>query len=160
MRIAKFSSLLLAAVVLGGCANPKAVDLSPPNSVEIDGLKVTIKVPKRSFVTGEQFRVLITACNTTRHPIRIPAAGGAPVYVRIWRHTGLSWEEVKRYPEAATTIMTPWTLPAGQKWTRIMNLTVEPDWPTGELLRVTAELNGREDASPALTVEVTPPERS
>jgi len=160
MGITKFLLLPLTAFVLGGCGSHEPVDVSPPNSVEIDGLKVTIKVPKRSFVTGERFQVLITADNTTRHPIRIPAASGAPVYVRIWRHTGLSWEEVKRYPEAATTIMTPWTLQPHQQWTRIMNLTVEPDWPTDELLRITAELNGREDASPALTVEVSPPEPS
>ena len=66
----------------------------------------------------------------------------------------MHWEEVKRYPQAETTTMNPWTLEANSHRTFEMQLTVQPDWPTGEPLRMTAELNGRKDVSPSLTLTV------
>ena len=152
-----FPLLLAATVALAGCEGQKVAP-RPANSVEINGLAVTIDVPNRSFTVGEQFKVTVTAHNTTKQPMRIPAGSGAPVYVRLWRYTGLAWEEVKRYPESAVMIMRPWSLAPGQKRTFAMQLAVEPDWPTGEVLRITAELNGRAEVAPGVTVEVSQPE--
>ena len=38
-----------------------------------------------------------------------------------------------------------------------MGLTIEPDWPTGETLRITAEINGLENISPELGLTVSLP---
>lgn len=151
------ANLLLALLVVAGAGGCASVGPQPiGNTVEIDGLAVTVEVPKRQLQVGQQFRVLVTVENRTKEAMRIPAASGAPYYIRIWRHTGLAWEEVKRYPEAVTMIMSPWTLEGKSTRTFAPILTVAPDWPTNELLRITAELNGREQASPGVNVEVLP----
>lgn len=140
-------------VIFLGCGQQN-LSVHPANTVKTDGLEVSLDVPKRNFKPGETFRVKLTARNTTKDPMRILATTGAPVYVRIWRHTGLGWEEVKRYPRAATMVMSPWTLEPHSVRSFVMQLTVEPDWPTAEALRITAELNGRREAAPGVTIEV------
>lgn len=159
MRIAAACVLLLTTAMLVGCANASRVDLRPINTVEVDGLSVSVEIPKRNFNTGETFVATVTAENRTKMPIEIIARTGAPVYLRLWRHTGLTWQEVKRYPEAATMVMSPWTLAPGDRRVFVRQLLVEPDWPTAELLRLTAELNGRDEVAPALVIEIHPSAR-
>ena len=156
MSIAKLSVAAAIVAIAAGCG-PQKIDATPVNTVEVDGLSVSLELPDRQFRTGQQARAVVVARNLTDRPIPIDARTGAPVYIRILRFTGISWEDVKRYPEAATMVMSPWTLDAGAQRTFVMNLTVEPDWPTGEIIRITAGLNGREEASPGLAVEVMPP---
>lgn len=157
MRIAKLLLLLLGGVaVLVGCQRQE-IDTKPTNTVEIDGLAVSLDIPHQFLVVGEQFELTVTAHNMTRRPMRIDAETGALVYVRIFRHTGLVWEEVKRYPATAAMIMSPWTLQRTTRRDFVMQMTVEPDWPVGEPLRITAELDGRPDVSPEVIVEVGPP---
>ena len=157
MRISA-ACLLLTTAMLVGCAGSGA-DLRPVNTVEVDGLSVSVEILKRDFNIGETFVATVTAENRTKMPIEIIARTGAPVYMRLWRHTGLTWQEVKRYPEAATMVMSPWTLAPGDRRVFARQLVVEPDWPTAELLRLTAELNGRDEVAPALVIEVHPSAR-
>lgn len=146
---------VIGMTVMGGCAREE-IDIRPINTAEIDGLAVSLEAPKRTFDPGETFTVTVIAQNRTERAMRIVATSGALVYVRIWRHTGLGWEEVKRYPQAATTALTPWTLKSNSARGFALQLTAQPDWPTGEPLRLTGELNGRAEASPGVTIEVAP----
>jgi len=158
MRLVTIFLLSFAAGVPVGCGNAGQIDAGPSNTVRADGLAVTVEIPSRQFAVGDSFDVVVTAVNTTNRPIRIVAGSGAPVYVSILRYTGLYWQEVKRYPRAATMVMNPWTLRRRSSRRFVMPLTVEPDWPTGEILSIMAELNGRPDAAPRLTFEVVQPE--
>ena len=154
MRTAGTLLLVLALTVLPGC--PKTEPPVDPtyNIADAGGLEVGIKLPKTSFVVGEKFNVVVTAKNISDAPITIDAASGSPVYVRIHRYTGMAWEEVKRYPQAATMLMRPWTLRAGDQRSWTLLIPVEPDWPTAEGLRITSELNGRPEVSPVVSIEV------
>ncbi len=160
-RIVVWLLVIFLGVVAGaGCNGSPVGTARPGQTVEMDGLEISLEVPKRNLVGGERFNVLITARNKTDEPMEISARSGAPVFVRVFRYTGLTWREVKHYPQAAIMVMSPWTLPARGQRTFAMNLTVEPDWPTGELLRITGELNGRDEVSPGVTVHVSLPARS
>ena len=149
---ALFLGLCLAANLVG-CAVPGP---EATNTVRAaDGLAVSIETAKRAFVAGERLNVLVTAKNHGGAKT-IGAVSGAPAYVRLLQHVGIGWEEVRRYPETEMMVISPWQLEAGQKRQFILPLTVEPDWPVGELLRLTAELNGRPDVAPGVVIEVLP----
>lgn len=110
-----------------------------------DGLVVTAGVPQRNYVRGDTVTVAVTARNTSGRYLAIPADSGAPVYATLWRRTAVGWEQVKRYPQTAVMVAAPWKLRGGKTYKCALNLPVEPDWPTGEPLKLTVELNGRDD---------------
>ena len=147
---------VLAALCFAGCAPSasKTAGIVYSSTAAGDGLTVTLTLPRTVFVVGDRVTATITATNTTRRPIDIPADTGALVYVRIFRYMPVGWEEVKRYPQTATMVMSPWKLPPKAQRTFNLNLTVEPDWPAKEPLRMTAELNGRPKVTPVLIVRV------
>jgi len=147
--------LVICAALAAGCDSHEVAGPTLEVSVaDENGLVVGIELPKRHFVPGEHLAVRVTAQNTTDEPMTIFARTGAPVYVSIWRNTGLGWDEVERYPKAAAMVMSPWELPAGQTRTFTLRLRVEPDWPTGEPLRIAAQLNGRERITPGIIITV------
>jgi len=154
--------MLLGGVALAsGCARQE-MQTGPAglvDTVERDGLAVTIESSQPTVRAGEELRLVVTVRNTTRRAVRIDARSGAPVYLRLWRNAGLYWNQVKRYPEAATMILSPWSLPARQQRQFVLALPVEPDWPTGESLKITAEINGRPELEPSVRVIVHPPIR-
>jgi len=150
--------LLLSLLPAVGCGRRQRVDAAPRTVAQAGALKVAITLPKRVFVTGEHFLVTVTAENVSSKPLRIISRTGAPVYVRLWRLAGVNdWQEIKYYPQTATMLMTPWTIKGKSSRRFVIPLTVEPDWPTGEILSMTAEVNGRDDVTPRLTLEVSPP---
>jgi len=100
--------------------------------------------------------VTVEARNVTDRPIRIVAPTRARCVVRLWRHIRFTWEEVKEYPPSAMRLRTPWTLPPGGSRTFRQTIPVEPDWPTGLALRMTAELNGTTRPVAVLTVKIEP----
>ena len=158
MRIALLS-LVLPALLAAGCVQKADVEELAMNVAEAGGLKVQVQLPGRQFQTGEKLRVTVTATNTTKEPIHVVAPSGAPVLVRITRHTALSAEEVKYYPQSATTNIHSWSLPAKQSRKFVLMVPVEPDWPVGEVLHVSAELNGLPKLSPSVYVVVAPPRK-
>lgn len=121
-----------------------------------DGLALTLDLPAETFRTGETFQARIVARNTTDKDIDIQARSAAPVYLHVNAHDGVSWKRVETYPQAAAMVLSDWPLPAGQERTFTRTLRVEPSWPTGKLLRLQAELNGRDDVNPFVTIEVLP----
>jgi len=145
--------VLVAALALSGCADRAGIEVGKA-TVESAGLSVGLEIPTSSFVVGESFEIAVTAENKTLKPITIRPDSGARVYVRVWRNTGITWRQVKRYPPTAVVVMRSWQLPPGGRRRFAMELTVEPDWPTGEPLKLTAELNGRDDAAPAAIILV------
>ena len=154
MRTHLLGQALLVTLMLIGC-NGAEVPFGS-DSAEATGLTVRIEAPKTTFLTGEEFKAVVVARNTTHKPMRIDATTGAPVYLRIWRHTGLGWEQVKRYPQVATMVMNPWTLEPRSERRFELHLVVEPDWPTNEALLLTAELNGRGDVVPSIFIGIVP----
>lgn len=152
-------ALLFLAVSLGAVAGcPLGRDLPFQQGIDQnqtkDGLRVELRVPRRSLVRGETVPVTVVARNLTKNEIVIPAETGALVYVTLWRRTEAGWEQVKRYPETAAQVLSHWRLAPKSSQNFPLNLRVAPDWPTGEPLRMTAELNGRKNVSPSLTVNV------
>ncbi|MDY6913889.1 MAG: hypothetical protein SVT52_05480 [Planctomycetota bacterium] len=159
VNIFLMSSLLAAAA---GCQPGGSVDVRAIKEVVADGLSVRIEIPKRDFTVGDEFIVKLTARNTTSRPIKIDARTGTPVYVRLRRHTGVGWEEIKTYPQADVMAVNPWTLKARAERNFLVRLKVEPDWPTGEVLELTGELNSRPEAAPGVTITarlLPPPEK-
>lgn len=151
------SLLLLAAC---GCAKKPVIEgLAPVNALEADGLRVQIELPRRELTTGETLPVTVTVTNTTGQPIRIDSPTGAPVIIRVRRHTSLYSEEVKRYPQSATANILSWVRPARQSRTFVLMVPVEPDWPVEEILHVSAELNGYAKVAPGIAVTVHAPKK-
>lgn len=110
-----------------------------------DGLVVTASIPRRSYVRGDTVDIHIDVRNTSGRAIAIPADSGALVYATLWRRTTIGFEQVKRYPQTAVMVAAPWNLRSGKSYKCTLRLPVEPDWPTSEPLKLTVELNGRDD---------------
>jgi len=150
----------LLALALTGCA--KEETFGPPQSmVRADGLEVTLNIPQRTYYVCDSLTLTVNALNTTDEPIEIPADTAARILVKIYHYQGTGWQEVKRYPEAAAMIMSHWTIaPHAAAGPFTLTLPVEPDWPTNEILHLTAELTGRPDAAPGIAITVHKPGES
>jgi len=152
--------LIAATALTAGCARkPPAPATSGPrfDSVRKGDLSIRLEINKDTLAPGESFVVTVKALNTGSEPIHLTADTGAKAYVQIYHNTGLGWEHVATYPQAATQVVTPWTLQPGVQWVQHMTLTVSPDWPQNEPLRVVAHLNGAPNIRPMLLIEVQPP---
>ena len=157
----------LAAGLLASCRAPQETTAPMPTTALVaaplrgakDGLTIALEMPGRRFTVGQSFNVRLIAHNAGNRTIRIPAGPGAPMKVRIWRHTDMGWDEIKIYPRAAQLTTVPWQLAPGAKRSFPMLLTVEPDWPTHDTLALVAELNGRPDLQARRTIMITTPGR-
>jgi len=145
---------LISLLAATGCPPPPA----EPEGIAVQkvagGLALELRLPRRSFVRGEIIPVTIIARNLTEEDMLIKAESGALVYLTLWRHTSLAWEQLKRFPETAVMVASPWTLKAEGAYEYTMNLEVTPDWPTAEPLKISAHLNGRGELQPAGLIEV------
>jgi hypothetical protein len=150
---------LTLSAALAGCPRGGPADGTGARAVG-DGLAVELHAEPNVVLPGERLHVVLTAENVSPRPLRIQAPSGSPYFLRLWRHTGVDWEHLKRYPQADVQMLTPWTLPAGASRRFDVSLPVEPDWPRGEALRLTGEVNGREDVRAALTIRVLPERRA
>ena len=159
MRIAFLSMVFPAVLAAAGCARSELDTDTASNFVQSGGLKVQIQLPGRYIKAGDNLRVAVTATNTTGKPISIHSPTGAPVMVRIFRHTMLAREQVQLYPRSTTSNILSWTLPARQSRTFVLVVPVEPDWPVGEILHVSAELNGYGELAPAVAIVVQAPKK-
>lgn len=145
----------MLALAQAGCSTPPVeFGPDPGNTLQSDGLIVHVSVPRRYFTVGQHVKVTITAVNTTRRPVRLSANSSALAMVRLFRHTGIHWELVRQYPQSAAMLTSPWQLEGGSRRVFVLTLLVEPDWPRNEPLRLTGELNGRDDLSPSMMIRV------
>ena len=148
-----------AALVVGvGCMgqSKQAARELPRHTVVSQGLGLTLVLPNRQFTTGQTIQARVIAENLTSQPITINSPTGALVVMRLLRHTGLFWQDVRSFPESTTMVLTTWTLRGGQQREFIVSLRVEPNWPTQEVLRLTAELNGRNEQQTGLDIVINP----
>jgi len=157
MRTFTLACLMLSTAFLGGCP-PKSAQPAPGevfSQAAHDGLSLELRVPREHLLRGEVVAVTVTARNLTRSDMVIPARSGALVYLTLWHKTFAGWEEVMRYPETDAQVLSPWRLAARAAHTfPPLELRVGPDWPSGEPLRITAELNGRPEPRAAGIVRV------
>ncbi len=159
MRSVSLSIMLAAATTLSGCLWGKLPprDHRQHNVAVANGLSVTLDIPNWEFTQGETFTATVTVKNLSYSPTTIKASTGAPVFIRLLRYTRLGWEEVLRYPRGEIMFMNHWTLGAREKKTFSLQLTVEPDWPIGDVVRMVAEVNGRAEPAPSIIIRVYAP---
>jgi hypothetical protein len=154
--------MLLAAAMLPGCARDKsyvdggsiAADLQ--DIAVVGDLSVEMRLVKRSYLPGQNLTVQLTARNTGSEPMTIEAPSGAKVFVQIERYINAHWARVNRYPEAAVMALHTWTLPPNSQKQWTVPLTVEPDWPVAEPLKVKAWINGLPNIAPSVQIRVLP----
>jgi len=152
MRIYCIGVAALATLAVSGCSR-KQVHYGPYTAVSGD-LALLMKLDRTVFFRGQTVDVEVVARNLSDQPMRIDARSGAPVYLRLWRFDGVGWELVKRYPKLTTMVMNPWVLPPRGERRFRLKVPVEPDWPVGCRVRLTAELNGREGVMASATVVI------
>ena len=159
-------SIFLTGLVFSGCSPsgppcpPRTAPSRPPDTTATASsgdLALSIQLPKTTFRPGEKFRLKITAFNRAADGLRIRGEDGSAYYVHLCRHDGVAWKRVKTYPRASPAMMNEWVIPPAGARNFIAELIVEPDWPTHENLRLEVNINGREDVSPYLHIEVTGP---
>ena len=154
--------LLAVALAAGGCQPPPAPQPTTRSAPGIvwraakAGLAVEVVVPETGYARGDVIPVAVTARNTTAEEMTVTASTRAKVLVSILQSTPIGWEEIGRYPGAAATVLTTWTLAPGQTFTHTMNVPVTADWPTDEPLKLEAWLDGRPDVRPGGIIRVYP----
>ncbi len=120
----------------------------------VDGLSVALDAPQRELVRGQALSVTVTAKNVSKKVIEIVAGNGAPVQVSVARRTAAGLEVVKTFPENVAQVAMKWSLAPGAERKFPLTLPMSLDLPTGEPLRLTAQLNGRPDVAPGGWVEI------
>ncbi len=152
--------IVAAGWLLVGCSTPEPSSVQAPTldtttaTASADGLQLTIHLPKATFAPGDKFPVKIVATNKTPRGIRIKAGTGAPYYIYLLQYKNAGWKQIKTYPSAAAIVTREWVISPHKTRTFAPVLTVEPDWPMYENLRLGVNLNGREDVAPFLNIEV------
>ncbi|MFW6133292.1 MAG: hypothetical protein ACOC8F_05290 [Planctomycetota bacterium] len=156
--------LSLAAAVLGGCT------LGPTYAVDeragfdavtvADSLAIGIDVPEWTLRPGDSFAVTVAVENRGGPVVEIDAFGDNKCYVGVARHTARGWEQIERYPGTGPELLKTWTLEPGQVTREARTLKVGPAWPSNEVLRIRAWLNGREDVHVTEFVKVAPRSQS
>lgn len=157
MKAAPILPFVLIALFVGGCMAPKPQPINPNEARAISkDLQVTIALPSRSFVIGQTMKVTVTARNNGENPIHIESRSSNLVTIQVFQKELQGWQQVKHYPQAGLTVLSPWALAPGQERTWQLNLPIEPDWPTGAPVRIKALLNGADRPSPEINVRISP----
>jgi hypothetical protein len=144
MRSLTLTLLAATLAAVPGCPKPQEFPHGIESQATANGLTLELTVPRREFVRGETLPVTVVAHNRSGKEMTINAGSGALVYVSVFHRTPAGWELVKRYPQTAAPLASPWRLARGGSSAPLrLDLPVEPDWPTGEPLKLLAELNGR-----------------
>jgi hypothetical protein len=155
MKTLMTATIVLSLLVLGGCPSEQMDQASGlTNTATKDGLSVRLELPMRNLYWGQSVTATVVATNTSGRAITVQRPTQAPVLVKVWRHTVAGLEEVKRLPAASVMVAGTWKLEPGASRTFTLELPVERDWPTGEPLRITAELNGRPDVMAGGVIQV------
>ncbi|NQU76345.1 MAG: hypothetical protein HQ546_08555 [Planctomycetes bacterium] len=168
MKVKTHTILLIivaAGLVPPGCGwrnwfsrSPSQTQLSTGKAIGGD-LSTTVMVDRRIARIGDKLDISLMAENTSSDPIPVEADTTAPMLVTVWRYNMANgWQRAKVYPEVSITQRSAWVLQRHEKRKFFMTVPVEPDWPTLELLRITAELNGRPDVRPFVLIEISPQE--
>jgi hypothetical protein len=148
------TACVILPLLLVGCQPVKVV--TDGSFVSNDSIELGLAVARRTFGIGDAFDVTVRARNISKQPITIRARSGAPVYLHVNRFSAMGEDEFKTFPEAATMVMSAWTIQPGEERTFVLTLTVEADWPRNETLKLIAELNGYPGLMPFTTIRILP----
>lgn len=153
------AALLPALLAVIGCAqkpmaSPPAGQLS--NHVTSGDLSARLVVDKPVAVVDNSFQVWLSVTNMGKTPVPVLADSTAPMIVTLWRYTPTGWERFREFPQSAVRRSVSWQLHPGQTRDFHMTVPVTPDWPMTDLLKLTAEMNGRPEAQPAVLVRAIP----
>ncbi len=150
----------LTAAMFAGCApeSPEPAGLDFTTAYHADGLMVGIHVPDRTLRPGETFDVTVIAHNQTDAPLPIESFGSDRIHLSVSRYTARGWEIIERHPPAYAEILDVWEIPPHAALQAEGSLLVSTEWPSGELLRIKAWVNGLPEASVAEFVRVAPRE--
>ncbi|MBS3735312.1 MAG: hypothetical protein KGY99_10385 [Phycisphaerae bacterium] len=153
---------LAVVATAGGCACKYAVDeCAGFDATAVEGpLAIGITVPDRTLHPGESFTVTAAVENRGGTPVEVDAFGKTQLYVSAAHHTARGWEEIERSPAAAPQVLHTTIIAPGEVLRASRTLTVGPTWPSNEVLRIRAWLNGREDVNVSEFVEVAPRNKS
>ncbi len=152
-------TVLLAGACLasGGCFWRGRPTPAEGTSIRTVGpFRVVLAVPAGAYEPGDSFTVTVTTTNVSDEPVVVHRWGSVAYYLTVSHNRGTGWEEVHTYPGGTAGVMESWTFRPGQQKSTAIRLTVEPDWPVGELLRLEAHMNGREEVRAAEFVEIIP----
>ena len=165
MKIALALVVTIVATLLSGCGDGSATISNTTGAVDptrstvtANGLTLTIDLPETTFVNGEKIPVKIVADNKTNNRLHFKSKTAAVYTLRLLRHDGLNWSCVRSWPAGAVVVTTTWGISPGQSQTFAPMLTVTPDWPTYEPLRLEAQINGC-DTTAFVHVEVVRPKK-
>jgi hypothetical protein len=146
--------IALAGLVLAGCQPATLVMKGEHKTISAGDIAVSLEVPKRVYNVGEKFRAVVHVQNKTNRPVTISADTSAPVLARLSHYTNVGEVELKHYPQFSQAVMKSWTLRPGEVRSFPLELTVEPDWPRGELLRMVGQVNGRPEIQPGVAISI------
>jgi len=152
--------LVVAGLTLTGCEGGLfGPDRSAEAPARTDQVFLTIEMPARVTV-GQPVDVDVLVTNPTEEPFHVVSPTGALVVLKLKRLEPIGWVPVRQFPDMALQALRPWTIDPGQTRPFSFNLTVEPDWPANEALRMVATLNGTQIVSDPASVWVSAPRSS
>jgi hypothetical protein len=141
-----------ALAAAGGCA----ADYTGGTFRRIGGLTIGAEVPRHVYYPGERIPLTVTTVNQSDHPVAVDRMGSVEYFVTVSRNEGLGWELVRQYPSGTAGVLQRVVFRPGQVRRTTITVPVERDWPTGEVLRLQARMNGREEVASSDFVEIRP----
>ena len=159
MKKSVIAGMLAVSLLVGGCGffrkPARPVAATETNTVEGNGMALTIELPKRFFTPGEDINLRIIARNTSAQAIAFKSPTSALYKVTIFRKTPLGWRWVNQYPQAAMKFEKTWTLQPDQTVRYNQIIPVGRDWPMDEALKLVAELVGGPELKCPMIIEAT-----
>lgn len=150
-------ALLTVCVVsfaLAGCDPPPQYEWAEVEAADSSTeLTIDVDMPTTA-TTGQAVPVTLTVTNGTDTGIEIVSPSSAQVFVRLQQQLPAGWGTYRVYPQTTLSVLTPWTLAAGQTQEFILELVATEDWPTHEPLRMIGEVNGYPLASEPVYFQV------
>ncbi len=158
MKYVRFTTMMLTAVmvVLCGCERPE-IQLRKASTFKTSKLAVTVDLPSLSYDRGDKMDVRVIVSNLTKKKMEVVSATRAVCKVKIWRQYVGEWDLVKTYPTSMILSPKVWQLDGGETRIFRMVVPVERDWPVGEELRVTAEMDGLDHGECGVVISVRRP---
>jgi len=140
-RVLLSVSMLTAVVLLaGGCAPGPRGD--GPSVVRLNSAAAEMAVPDRTVHRGQVLGVGIATWNLGKEPLTVTRTGSSVYRVEAARHDGIGWVTFRTYPATDAMVLRKLTLEPGSRRDDSVLVTVEPDWPGGEVVRLQAVMNG------------------
>jgi hypothetical protein len=151
--------LLSVSLLVCGCGffrkPAQPVGTIQTNTVEGGGMTLTVELPKRHYVPGENINIRIIARNTGDQTLVFESTTSALYKVTIFRDTPLGWRWVNQYPQAMMKVLTTRELQPGMSVKYDQVIPAGRDWPTSEPLQLVAELAGAPDVKCPIIISVT-----